>query len=53
MNTEKDTQLCAHEGCICSLNAGEGIVVDGAFYCSSECAQGLGCSHEGCDCANQ
>jgi hypothetical protein len=53
MNADQDAQHCAHEGCTCTLHAGEGIMMGGEFYCSAECARGEGCDHENCDCAEK
>lgn len=52
MNQTDDTNVCAHERCTCTLSSGEGVMIDGQLYCSSECARGIGCNHNGCNCTD-
>ena len=50
MEKDLNEESCAHEFCLCSLKAGDGVMVGGELYCCGECAQGQGCAHEHCNC---
>ena len=47
------TNTCSHDACSCRVADDETHPKDehGAIYCSEGCLDGEGCSHEGCDCA--
>ncbi|MDH3199348.1 MAG: hypothetical protein OEM15_00480 [Myxococcales bacterium] len=40
---------CAHEGRNCDVSENY-VEQDGKRYCSTECAQGQSCGHDGCTC---
>ncbi|REJ86651.1 MAG: metallothionein [Planctomycetota bacterium] len=43
-------QVCAHQGCNCLVDPGQGVVKDGKNYCCQGCADGTGCENPNCDC---
>lgn len=42
--------VCAHDGCTCIVNKDNTVRHDGLLYCSQGCAEGSGCSCQGCYC---
>lgn len=42
---------CAHEGCTCP-GLPELAANNNEMYCSDACADGVGCHHPDCNCAN-
>ena len=55
MNTPSHSagdQVCAHEGCTCTVDEVSAVTKNGDAYCSEECAEGQGCHHSDCECGN-
>jgi hypothetical protein len=49
------TQMkCACPSCLCIVNISDAVAKDGKYFCSDTCAtghaEGIGCSHHGCEC---
>lgn len=52
-NTTDNANECAFEGCHCKISEAEQTVTtDNGIYCCQGCAQGKGCEHPSCACAN-
>lgn len=46
----EQAQKCEHDNCLCELRT-ERVVREGHGYCSEGCADGEGCTHAHCNCA--
>lgn len=55
MSNTDGTYTCDFTGCECEVADDQTHIKseDGQIYCCKGCRDGRGCSHPGCDCANQ
>lgn len=42
---------CAGDSCLCHVEAETAVRLESRLFCSQRCAEGRGCEHTGCTCA--